>query len=604
MANGYVNSSYGNQKTQEKEFVKERGGIKAPAGFHYMPNGKLMSDADHIAMHGYVEKTIRNFLMPLNDIAHSGETRTFTINADNGAFFSIEVYDSSNNYYNFHTQSWSTTKSALKNVKIGASYRNSIKFPAETSGLKNYTINVFAETVFNVKTKFSSYNEVRNPDNSINLNKSTGSNSNILTKILYQDVAKTLKISCIAPSKYAASTDTLNGATSSSSRAIFDNVVSTYADIGDLITGTGASTSDWVLLREINPDGDNNKEISIGQRADSFTDGATYTFTPVFNGVTPHSTDSSTGSHSLTVSSGSNVTLPFSITVSAPTGRALSVLRKPKTSDLCVFKNVTFESAALAIEDENTASSSKFYRWPVTNIAGLTEGMVLDPARSGSGANTTTPAFLSSYNTSTPSTRIISSSYSSTVVDTTIPSVSVPAVDPAGNDITTIDRNGYATAQKGNITFDTQQLDALKSDSNVRIFGYGTEQISAITGGMNVKLKNVEFELTQTTATLTAACNNSTTIAVDSLDGITWGSTVRGPGISATAVNPKVVTKEAQTGGGNIRVSVAQTIDDNQVLYFDGTYASVRIDGTIEVQNMAISDTSIYFDIERFLHCV
>ena len=34
--------------TKEK-FVKVLNGVKAPAGFHYMPNGKLMSDAHHVA---------------------------------------------------------------------------------------------------------------------------------------------------------------------------------------------------------------------------------------------------------------------------------------------------------------------------------------------------------------------------------------------------------------------------------------------------------------------------------------------------------------------------------------------------------------------------
>ena len=41
-----------------EQFVKIRNGVAAPKGFHYMPNGKLMNDADHIAMYGYIEKTI------------------------------------------------------------------------------------------------------------------------------------------------------------------------------------------------------------------------------------------------------------------------------------------------------------------------------------------------------------------------------------------------------------------------------------------------------------------------------------------------------------------------------------------------------------------
>ena len=47
----------------KQPFLKIKNGVKAPAGFHYMPNGKLMSDADHIAMFGYIEKKVKNIKM-------------------------------------------------------------------------------------------------------------------------------------------------------------------------------------------------------------------------------------------------------------------------------------------------------------------------------------------------------------------------------------------------------------------------------------------------------------------------------------------------------------------------------------------------------------
>ena len=43
---------------ETSEFIKELNGAQAPAGFHYMPNGRLMKDADHIARYGYVQKKI------------------------------------------------------------------------------------------------------------------------------------------------------------------------------------------------------------------------------------------------------------------------------------------------------------------------------------------------------------------------------------------------------------------------------------------------------------------------------------------------------------------------------------------------------------------
>ena len=61
----------------------------------------------------------------------------------------------------------------LHKVKLEGSYSNIIVFPSNTSSLKTYTLKLIAETVGNVKTIHQEVKEVRNEDNSINLNKST-----------------------------------------------------------------------------------------------------------------------------------------------------------------------------------------------------------------------------------------------------------------------------------------------------------------------------------------------------------------------------------------------------------------------------------------------
>ena len=107
--------SYEDNKTP---FVKEFNGVKAPAGFHYMPNGKLMSDADHVALYGYLEQTITSFEIDTKDISNLGESRTFTIRGDENAVFSLEVYNqTSATYYNFKTKTWSSTKTKLRKKK-------------------------------------------------------------------------------------------------------------------------------------------------------------------------------------------------------------------------------------------------------------------------------------------------------------------------------------------------------------------------------------------------------------------------------------------------------------------------------------------------------
>ena len=111
--------AYGNgNKNEGEKFVKIKDGVKAPAGFHYMPNGKLMSDADHIATYGYIEKKINYFDINTSDIDINGESRSFAVTGDDNAIFSLEIYDDDGNYYNFKTASWSSTVSKLNKIKL------------------------------------------------------------------------------------------------------------------------------------------------------------------------------------------------------------------------------------------------------------------------------------------------------------------------------------------------------------------------------------------------------------------------------------------------------------------------------------------------------
>ena len=102
-----------------------------------MPNGKLMSDADHVALYGYLEQTITGFDINLQDLNPNGETRSFTVNGDENAVFSLEVFKTSINtsvsttdkYYDFKTRTFVTGKTKLTKRKVGSGYNSFIKFP-------------------------------------------------------------------------------------------------------------------------------------------------------------------------------------------------------------------------------------------------------------------------------------------------------------------------------------------------------------------------------------------------------------------------------------------------------------------------------------------
>jgi len=600
---------------EEKAFVKELNGVKAPNGFHYMPNGKLMSDADHIAVHGYIKKQIRSVSMDYSDISSKGGTKTITIAGDKGFIFSVEIYEGDRvSYYNFKTKTWTSNYYKYSMVEsMGESVTLSVVFPSQAS-LKTFTINVHAETAENIKTTHKPLVEVRNVDDSINLNKSTGSNSSVITKILYQDVVKNLYLSALAPGSYWATSTGTDGAVSSSNRVVLSALVPTplsprYVRVGDKLTCTGVASSVHALVTKINPDGDNAREIEISV-ADTIGDGVLVTFTPSFNGMTPHYTDSTTGRAALEVDSSSSSSLPFSITMSCPASRGFILKRKPTAEDLCIVKTVTFGASALAIEGEDT-SGSTYYRWPVDNIAGLVDGMSLDPSRRALVAgNTTVPAFITSYNTTKTLQRINNDNrYYTDFEDYTVPDISVNGIDSYDNPITATDRNGRVTAQAGNIVFNVQQADALKADPNIKLIAQGAKAIKSSTG-MNVTLSNVTVTgtlqetdaLFSTSVTTTSAVSNSTTIPVDELTRTVAGATLRGIGIRGTT-KPIVVSKSRESGAGNIIASSAVTLEDGATLNLDGACSVITIEGNMNIKNMPIVDTTLYFNVERFLTC-
>ena len=649
--------------------VKEQDGVAAPIGSHYMPDGSLMSDAAHVVKYGYADAKIESFTFNTKDISPLGGSKSFTIRGTENAVFSLEIYDDSDsrNYYNFDTKTWSTALYRLSNVELKRKYTFLVNFPtivfsdatcvtttdptvthsdddgkikagmtvtgsgvpagatvasvtsdeafelsaATTSSinpttltfgglLRKYTINLYAETVSNVKTTYAN------------------SQSNLLTKILYQDAIKNLNLSCIAPSLYAASTNTVAAVTDTTNRITIDSGdgssdVATDINIvrvGDKVTAVNTDASVSVpasvhaLVTKIDPDGDNTNEIEISV-TDSVGDNAVITFTPPFNGITPHSTDSTSGQDSFEVISGGSLISTFSITLTAQAGRTFSQIKTPTTDDLCAFTTVTFGSAALPIDGENV-SSSTFYRWPIDNIVGLSGGMTLDPARSGTGVNTTTPAIISSYESTSTGYEITNRKYAADASSTTVTDVFVKAVST--NDIaTTVDRYGEPTVQTGNIVFNTQQADALKSDSGVRIFAYGASNIKKLTG-VNVNISNVDIALTQISTTTTAAVINSTTIPVTECQNISSLSTLRGMGVTSLSsrivVEPTVVSKNAVSGNGNVVVATAQNLESGQTVFFDRASNVATITGNIELSNMSMSDVTLYFDVERFLESI
>jgi len=210
MANGYGGGSSSPTTTSTNA-----QGETAPAGFHYMPDGTLMSNAEHTRLYG--QKIITSFILDTSDIKAAGETRNFEITGDNGAVFSLEIKNGTN-YYNFQTNLFQATETKLSNITIGTNaYTGSVSFPKVAAGAQ-YDVFLFSEG--NHNTRHAQYIEVRANDGSIDINSSTGSNSNLVQKVIYQTLDVTITLGGYSPNGTVTGTLGTQTITTSRNRSV------------------------------------------------------------------------------------------------------------------------------------------------------------------------------------------------------------------------------------------------------------------------------------------------------------------------------------------------------------------------------------------------
>jgi len=180
----------------------------APPGFHYMPNGSLMSNAamskrpvenyynpyeKGIASSNTYKHTIKKLSISTENIAAAGEQRIFSIIGDRGASFSLQIKNGAGLYYNFITNSFQSAYSAIEEQLYSSRWSTTVRFPGVTTA-DQYDILLFAGE----GTKHSAYRERRFEDGSLNLNSSSGSNSLLLQKLIYQTLDVTFKIGAVS----------------------------------------------------------------------------------------------------------------------------------------------------------------------------------------------------------------------------------------------------------------------------------------------------------------------------------------------------------------------------------------------------------------------
>ena len=104
-------------------------------------------------------KIIKEFILNTKDVAIAGETRAFSIIADAGAVFSLEVKSSTGNFYNFFNNTFQSNKIGLENkVVTGGVFTGNIVFPKE-SAAREYVISLFASKVYALESYKLVYDE-------------------------------------------------------------------------------------------------------------------------------------------------------------------------------------------------------------------------------------------------------------------------------------------------------------------------------------------------------------------------------------------------------------------------------------------------------------
>ena len=464
------------------------------------------------------KRIIRNFKIDTDSIAGGGEKRAFSIVGTKNAVFNMQIINNHGHYYNFTTGVFAAAESMLKQKKItSGSYKGVIKFPKlPDSNTDYYDIYILADPTYN--TEHVSYSEVKYADGTVDINSSTGSDSLLLQKRIYQYPDLTLTLSTITPNSLTA-------------------------------LGSWSQTNDTITL---------SRDKNTGKTA-------------------------------------------FSVAITVAATRNVSINRQPIVSDILTHVTRTIGSAALPIDYEDT-SSSTYYRWPIDNVVGLTNGMLLDPG----ATNVTDGSFIANYESSFETEE---ETYKPTdgpaPIDVPIDKVKatqydirLPGIKATGDPTLT---NGVLTSQSGEVIFNKQQADALKDDS-VKLYAGGIGQISALTG-YDVEFSDLKVELTKVTTTVDGAVSNSTSVVVDERAGIrNTLSTVTGIGIDDSSAVPTVASGAgAVSGSGTIVLSAAQTLEDGITLTFGNTSRTATITGNIEVKKAGTSDLSLYFNVENFL---
>lgn len=547
-----------------------------------------------------IVKVIKKVEFNKDSLPETGGKKTFEITGDDGSVFSVFITNSSGEFYDFENYSFTSTQKMLSNMVITGSRKDIIvNFP-----------NVVTTDIVN--GDFSS------GATAITMDTAVATKMKVGDRVTGNAVLN-------AASVTVASIDSANVFSLSDTIAIDDNTPLSFSGNESYEVTVIASAEYNTVHTNYAETRHTDNSIDINNSRGSNSANLTKKIFQYKNNVislralTPNSlsvfTSSALVEDTITINKrGGTTKVPFTITWTANAAKAVYIKTQPTIKNMTVFVARTVGADALPIAGEDV-SGSTFYRWPLDNVVGLTNGM-----RIASGTNVTDFSIISDYidetkiksysNTQQPVTsrktstglrsqtippRGLSTSNLSTTISYT--NVEVPGVESTG-DPTVVD--GVVTSQAGNIVLNKKQADALKGDA-IKILADGPSSIKALTG-YEFKVTNLKAELTKPTTTTTEATSAHATIEVADREGVINNvSRVSGIGIDSSVEDPILTTGGGLDGGGDWIMNAVQTLESGVTLTLENTGRIVTITGDIEFTKVGDGDVDIFFDIEQFL---
>jgi hypothetical protein len=567
-----------NPVTNVQRLTVNAQGQLAPVGYHYMPDGTLMADAEH----GVVSsKVIRNLDLNLSDLPYASEVRQFTISGDNGAQFILEI-KSGSTFYNFTTNTFQAAASRLEKTIASGSYKGSITFPTVVAD-GQYDIYLYAVP----GTIHVPYHEVRFGDSSLDINSSKGSTSLMMQKVIYQYATIDLTISGYSPNGTITGVNT-NAVISTSrgkskAKTPFSYVFTANSGSGYAVRVLKQPSSSDVLAfiepvvgaAPVTLPGEN---IYPATAATALVNGA---ITGPFSASPPTMNivlDTNVG----TIEVGDRVT-----TTTSPHGLNDSIFTVTATNGT----TTATLSPQLALADNLPLSfnSQMNYSWPVTNFADkIKAGMIVVTS-----TNVTAGTVVGDYEDTI-------TIFEDTEEEQVIVKNKIQAVDTKAQKPTIV--KGLVTVQPGDITFNKQQVLALAGNT-LKVGGYGESEILRVFG-WDIRFTDLKVTLTAPTTTTTLATTTST-ITVANTEGVINGvSRVKGIGINPALQNPLITGgggTSITTGLGEWEANAAQTLENGITLTIENTGRIATITGNIEIIKAGTASQTLRFDLEKFL---